>query len=169
MDPKPKKDTLSSSAGSNDTFPPDVSTIVREAEAIARGETPSSASSNDAGDPKAGTAGEGTRAPAPAAPLPSDGDRLLAGQIVEFSDKAFIAYFGPGSGFGTFERDIAINDWSHIVAEYMPKVLASSPGWRLIGLYLAHAALIQVKLWNVPTKNDSSPATSDGADQGKHT
>jgi hypothetical protein len=181
VDPKPKKpESPSAPAGSKQAgeLPPDVSRIVQEAESIARGDDPAAAS-NDAGTPKPGTDGDGTRAPSPAIPLPSDADRKMARRIVALTDKAFVSYFGAGAGFEPVEQDIAVEDWAEIVAQYLPKVLAGSPGWRLVGLYLAHLGFCVLGTqWmdDQPARpaqgvhvNGSSPATSDGADPARRT
>lgn len=176
------QESHSAPAGSDRDTAPDVSTIVREAESIARGEDPATSAGQPAGEP--GKDGDGTRAPAPATPAPSDGDRLIAERIVEFSDKAYVHYFGPGSGFGTTERDIAVEDWSKVVQEYLPKALSASPVWRLAGLYAAHIGFLYLKQWeqeaqNPPAihpngsapanHNGSSLATSGEVDPAKHT
>jgi hypothetical protein len=173
MNPKTEKPAApSGSAGSNHDgeLPPDVSTIVREAESIARGDDPAAAST-DAGAPTPGTDGDGTRAPSPAIPVVSEADRRMARRIVVLTDKAYVSYFGPGAGFEPVEQDLAVEDWSEIVAHYLPKVLAGSPGWRLAGLYLAHLGFcILGTEWLNPSPappTGSSPATSDGADPAK--
>ena len=182
MDPKARKpENRSAPGGSNQPgeLPPDVSTIVREAESIARGEDPSAAAGNDSGPSTAGKDGDGTRAPAPdSPPSVTDADRRIARRIVAATDQAFIKYFGPGAGFEAIEREIAIEDWSEIAAHYMPQVLSGSPGLRLVVLYIGHIGVLFLGaewMHDAPTstqpdplhRNGSSPDTSGAADREK--
>ena len=135
----------------------DADAVLAEAEAIRRGEDPSTvAGPTSAGNPA--DHADGSAAPPVAGPA-ADSDTLTELALV-LADQGFVYLFGRQEAkLAGPLRDEAKKAWAAVIAQYAPLLQTAGPLGALGGIYLAHG-LICYSTWqtNAPLPESSANA-----------